>query len=157
MHCARNTILPFVFFDGDGTSAKGKPLTILTIDALIGTWRLLSSSAVSAAGRAIPDPWGPEPMGRLALEASGRMMAVLCDGRTEVPEGEARSYSSYCGNFIFTDDKIHTTVDAASDPSRIGSVQVRGVEFRGEHLVLTPPPRTDGERRELTWARVSKR
>ena len=31
-------------------------------------------------------------------------------------------------------------VDAASDPTRIGSDQVRGVRFEGERMVLIPPP-----------------
>jgi hypothetical protein len=51
-----------------------------------------------------------------------------------------------------------TRVDAASDPSRLGSDQVRGVRFEGELMALSPPPRTSGgreEHRELTWQRIS--
>ena len=49
-------------------------------------------------------------------------------------------------------------VDAASDPNRIGSDQVRGVRFEGERMVLIPPPRRIGEieeHREITWERIA--
>jgi hypothetical protein len=48
--------------------------------------------------------------------------------------------------------------DAASDPTRIGSDQVRGVRFEGERMVLIPPPRLTGEseeHREITWERIA--
>ena len=49
-------------------------------------------------------------------------------------------------------------MDAASDPSRIGSDQVRGVRFEGERMILIPPPRRSGEieeQREITWERIA--
>ncbi len=51
-----------------------------------------------------------------------------------------------------------TRVDAASDPSRVGGDQVRGVRIEGDLVVLTPPPRDKGgaqEYRELTWQKIS--
>jgi len=54
--------------------------------------------------------------------------------------------------------RLVTRVDVASDPSRLGSDQVRGVRFEGELMALSPPPRTSGgreEHRELTWQRIS--
>jgi len=54
------------------------------------------------------------------------MMSVVCDGRKELPAGVSREYSSYCGNYTYDGEKLVTRVDAASDPSRIGSDQVRG-------------------------------
>ena len=86
------------------------------------------------------------------------MQSVVCDGRKEMPPGVTRDYSSYCGNYTFDGARLVTRVDAASDPSRVGSDQVRGVRFEGELVVLTPPPRQAGgaqEYRELTWQRIS--
>jgi len=57
-----------------------------------------------------------------------------------------------------TATRLVTPVDAASDPSRIGSDQVRGVRFEGERMVLIPPPRrTNGgeEHREITSERIA--
>ena len=78
--------------------------------------------------------------------------------RTELPTGVSREYSSYCGNYTYDGEKLVTRVDAASDPSRIGSDQVRGVRFEGERMVLIPPPRRRGEieeHREITWERIA--
>jgi hypothetical protein len=120
---------------------------------LLGTWRLVASTAVDAAGRELPAPYGPRPMGRLVLDAAGRMMAVLCDGRPAMPDGENRAYGSYCGNFQVEENTLITTVDAAAETGRIGGRQIRKLEFRDGFLVLIPPPRPDGEQRELFWER----
>ena len=85
-------------------------------------------------------------------------MSVVCDGRKELPPGVSREYNSYCGNYTCDGEKLVTRVDAASDPSRIGSDQVRGVRFEGERMVLIPPPRRAGEieeHREITWERIA--
>jgi hypothetical protein len=86
------------------------------------------------------------------------MMSVVCDGRKELPSGVSREYSSYCGNYTYDGEKLVNRVDAASDPSRIGSDQVRGVRLKGECMVLIPPPRRTGEieeHREITWERIA--
>jgi hypothetical protein len=83
---------------------------------------------------------------------------VVCDGRRELPPGETRDYNSYCGNYSFDGTRLVTRVDAASDPSRIGSEQVRGVRFEGERVVLSPPARQTGagqEYRELAWEKIA--
>ena len=98
-------------------------------------------------------------MGRVAFTAEGRMMAVTCDGRTDMPPGDSRAYSSYCGNYTFDGARLVTRVDAASDPARIGSDQVREVSFDGDdRMTLRPPPRQTGageEHREISWVRIS--
>ena len=126
--------------------------------SIVGTWKLVRGTVRDAAGAALPSPYGPKAMGRVTFTADGRMQSVVCDGRREMPPGEARDYSSYCGNYTFDGTRLVTRVDAASDPGRIGSDQVRGVRYEGELVVLSPPPREAGgkqEYRELTWQRIS--
>jgi hypothetical protein len=41
-------------------------------------------------------------------------------------------------SLTYDGEELVTRVDAASDPSRIGSDQVRGVRFEGENMVLIP-------------------
>jgi Lipocalin-like domain len=97
-------------------------------------------------------------MGRVVLSAEGRMMAMTADGRPDIPGGERREYSTYCGNYTFDGKQLITRVDAASDPSRIGSDQVRDVRFEGEMMVLRPPLRRYGgaaEQRELFWEKIA--
>ena len=126
--------------------------------SIIGTWKLVSATARNASGTALPAPYGGKGMGRVTFTAEGRMMSVVCDGRAELPSGVSREYSSYCGNYTYDGEKLVTRVDAASDPSRIGSDQVRGVRFEGARMVLIPPARRVGEteeQREITWERIA--
>jgi hypothetical protein len=126
--------------------------------SIVGTWKLVRATARDSGGASLPEPYGGKGIGRVTFTADGRMQSVVCDGRREMPPGETRDYNSYCGNYTFDGTRLVTRVDAASDPSRIGSDQVRGVRFEGELVVLTPPPRRAGgseEHRELTWQRIS--
>jgi len=125
---------------------------------VFGTWRLVRAIARDGDGKELPPPYSGHGMGRVMLSAEGRMMAVVCDGRREIPDGGKREYSSYCGNYTFDGDQLITHVDAASDPSRIGSDQVRDVRFEGGLMVLRPPPRAYGgavEQRELFWEKIA--
>jgi hypothetical protein len=123
--------------------------------SVVGTWRLAKAEAYDASGKPLPAPYGGKGMGRLTLSADGRMASVVVDARPELPPGTPRDYSSYCGNYTFDGTRLVTRVDAASDPARLGSDQVRDVSFDGDHMVLRPPPRAGGEYRVLTWEKIS--
>jgi hypothetical protein len=128
------------------------------VTSIVGTWKLVKAAARDRNRNPLPDPYGGKPLGRVMFNADGRMMAVTCDGRSDLPAGMRREYSSYIGTYTFDGARLVTRVDGASDPSRIGGEQVRGVRFEGERMVLMPPPRqTDaGEQyRELTWERIA--
>jgi hypothetical protein len=89
--------------------------------------------------------------------AHGRMLAALCNGDPDVPDGQ-RAFSSYGGGCAFDGTTLTVLVDVASDATRIGGRQVREVELRGDEMVLRPPLRRYGaamEQRELVWRRVS--
>ncbi len=124
---------------------------------IVGTWRLVETAGHDPEGRPLAPPYGPVPMGIVTFSAEGRMMAVLCDGRTEMPDGEKREYNSYCGNYSFEGDRLVTKVDAASDPSRFAIDQVRQVSFEGDRMVLRPPTDRVGDavrQRVLTWEKI---
>ncbi len=126
--------------------------------SVTGTWRLVRAVSRDANGNELPVPYGGQAMGRVMLGADGRMMAVTCDGRREIPAGEKREYSSYCGNYTFDGKQLITRVDAASDPTRLGSDQVRDVRFADGLMVLRPPARAYGaavEQRELYWEKIA--
>jgi hypothetical protein len=128
------------------------------MDTIVGTWRLVRAAATAADGSPLPPPYGGQGMGRVTFNSDGRMMAVLCDGRPSLPEGAVREYNSYCGNYRFDGTRLVTRVDAASDPSRIGSDQVRDVSVEGTLMVLRPPLRPYGgrtEQRVLWWERIA--
>jgi hypothetical protein len=125
---------------------------------IIGTWRLVMTRARNDDGEPMHPPYGPQPMGVTVFSANNRMIAVLCDARPVLAGEEAeREYSSYCGTYTFDGSTLVTRVDCASDPSRVGTDQVRRVCFDGGRLVLMPPPRPWRgvmQHRELFWERV---
>ena len=129
-----------------------------TIDRrIVGTWRLLTTEGRDDAGKMLPPPYGPAPMGLVVFQADGRMMAVLCDGRGSLPGDEPRQFMSYAGNYSFDGDTLTTRVDASSDASRIGGDQVRSVGFDNGRLVLRPPRRLYSgtmQHQELVWQRI---
>jgi hypothetical protein len=128
------------------------------VPPIVGTWKMVAASARDRSGKPLPAPYGGKGMGRVMFNAEGRMMAVTCDGRPELPAGAVRAYSSYCGNYSFDGSRLVTKVDAASDPTRIGSDQVREVSFDGDRMILRPPPRQSEageEYREITWERLA--
>lgn len=125
---------------------------------IVGTWRLKSTSGKDDAGTVLPPPYGPQPMGLVVFQADGRMMAVLCDGRTTMPAGEPRQFMSYAGNYTFDGTTLTTRVDASSDASRIGGDQVRAVRFENGLMVLSPPRRLFAsimQHQDLAWERIA--
>jgi len=126
---------------GIGCSIAGSIVGSIVGD-IVGTWRLVMTRAHDDAGQPMHAPYGPVPMGVVMFSADGRMVAVLCDARPQLPaDEEEREYSSYCGNYTFDGTTLVTRVDAAADVSRLGGDQVRRVRFDGDRLVLMPPPR----------------
>jgi Lipocalin-like domain len=68
---------------------------------IVGTWRVVDAISRDTQGKELSKPFGPKGMGIVTLNADGRMMAVLCDGRAQLPDEAKREYSSYCGNYTF--------------------------------------------------------
>jgi hypothetical protein len=129
------------------------------MDSIIGTWKLVGGRATFEDDTPAPQPYGgAKGMGRVIFDADGRMMAVLCDGRRELPPGAAREYSSYCGNYTFDGQRLVTEVDASSDVNRLTGNQVREVSFEGSTMVFRHTvQRSDGRRirREMSWEKIS--
>jgi hypothetical protein len=127
--------------------------------SITGTWQLVRTSCVALDGSPLPPPYGGEKaMGRVVLNSDGRMMAVLIDGRPELPVGTEREYMSYCGSYTFDGRQLITRVDASSETDRMGTDQIRDVHFDGDLMVLRPPLKAFGDKigqRELHWRKIS--
>lgn len=127
--------------------------------SIVGTWKVVDAISRDAQGKELPKPYGPKGMGIVTLNAEGRMMAVLCDGRPQLPDGTKREYASYCGNYTFDGTTLITKVDAsASARIAVGGDQIRKVRFEGKRMVLTPPPtELNGvmQYRDIFWERLS--
>lgn len=124
---------------------------------IVGSWRLVATAAHDDGGAPLPELYGPLPLGMVTLTAEGRMLAVLSDGRADMPPGATRGYRSYMGAYTFDGSTLVTVVDGADDPSWLGTNQVRAARFEAGRMILRPPPRVvDGRQvhRELIWERL---
>ena len=129
------------------------------MENVYGTWQLVWGQSKDPSGAPLPPPYGGEKaIGRVVLTREGRMAAVLIDGRAELPAGEMREYTSYCGAFTFDGQTLVTRVDACSDPARMNTDQIRQVRFEDGLMILQPPPKdVDGViyHRELAWKKIA--
>ncbi|WP_183292739.1 lipocalin-like domain-containing protein [Cupriavidus alkaliphilus] len=127
------------------------------MNPLEGIWRLVDSRAWDEHDRQLASPYGTNPIGHIAF-VNGRMLAALCNGDASATGNETRGYSSYGGPYSFDGETLVVDVDMASDLSRIGGRQIRGVRVIADNrIVLLPPARNYGnspQRRELLWERV---
>ena len=124
---------------------------------IVGHWRLVETRAWGDDGTPLPNPYGPIPLGIVTLTAEGRMLAVLSDGRPDLPPGARRDYRSYMGAYSFDGATLHTVVDGADEPAWLGTDQIRAASFEAGRLILRPPPRMVEGRmvhRELAWERL---
>ncbi len=126
------------------------------MNSLDGIWRLVESRAWDENGKPLEAPYGAFPMGQIMI-GNGRMLASLCKGDADAGANGHRGFSSYGGPYTFDGTTLDTSVDVASDPTRVGGHQVRTVEMKGEQMILHPPTRMYSgtrQRRELVWERV---
>ena len=119
--------------------------------SIVGTWKLVRAVARDGGGATLPEPYGGKGIGRVTFTADGRMQSMVCDGRKEMPVGVARDYSSYCGNYTFDGTRLVTRVDAASDPSRLGSDQVRGATSTTSLSLSSPSTRINADTFFGSW------
>jgi hypothetical protein len=153
------TALPAMLIREASAGEKSDKMDGMVKQDLLGTWKLVHATSRDPDGRELPAPYGPRGMGLVTLAPNGRMMAVLCDGRSSLPDGTTRDYASYCGNYTFDGSTLITKVDASSAARiAVGSDQVRKVRFDGARLVLTPPPAMINgvlQHRDIFWERIS--
>lgn len=125
------------------------------MQGLIGIWKLIETRAFDEAGREVPSPFGPQPMGVAIFDAE-RGMAMSCDSRLALPPEAKRAFVAYCGRYTFDGTKLVTRVDGASSPDLMDN-QVRHIRFEGPgRMTAVPVSRLFGRSGgvELVWERV---
>jgi len=147
---------------GSGAWAQSK-------DALVGSWKLVSSTDTTEKGET-RNSFGGGAVGFLTYTADGRMMVIISHaGRKplSVPDyigaaAEERSaafstFIAYAGTYTVEAQRVIHHVQVASLQNRVGTDQVRTiVKLEGERLILrTPLLLKDGQMitEELIWQR----
>jgi Lipocalin-like domain len=112
----------------------------------VGAWRLIAGYAiVEQTGERI-ELYGPDPRGYAIIAHGGRMMAMLgasgrVAGKSEAEMAELyRSMIAYSGKWSVDTEKFTTEVDLASDPSLVGTTQIRYYTYEGQLWSLRTPP-----------------
>src|SRR5260370_37131280 len=85
----------------------------LTVPSIVGTWKLVAAVARDRSGNPLPAPYGGKGMGRLTLNADGRMMAGTLDGPPGLPAGKRPGLRTPCRDFKFDRGALVTPGGAA--------------------------------------------
>ncbi len=125
------------------------------MQSLVGIWKLVETRALDDAGRVLPTPFGPSPIGTVTFEVE-RMAVVVADGRVSLPpDAPPRLFVAYTGTYRFDGEVLVTRADDASKPELIVE-QVRRVRFESPtRLVAIPVSGVPGQAGiELVWERI---
>ena len=130
---------------------------------LAGSWELVNYEIIAADGTRRP---GPYDRGQISYDPSGRMSAHLMHSTNksdQTPQtddaraGAYRRYLGYYGPFVVDESKGIVThiVDGSSNPSWVGSRQVRYYELSPDNAQLTLSLRDSSGRttQSLVWKR----
>jgi lipocalin-like protein len=138
--------------------------------SLVGTWRLVSTSASTPAGRRIDPPIGSNPTGLITYTAEGTMMAIisstgrkpLSGDRISAPAAERAeafaTFFAYAGRYSLEGDKVIHHVEIASVQNWVNTDMVRMVTFENNRIILRTPPLSVGGKLQTTvlvWERVN--
>ena len=130
---------------------------------LVGAWELVNYELIAADGARRP---GAYDRGQISYDASGRMSAHLmnaankADQTPQTDDARAaayRRYLGYWGPFVVDEAKgiVTHVVDGSSNPSWVGSRQVRYYELSADNMQLTLSLRDASGRttQALVWKR----
>lgn len=121
-------------------------------DALIGTWKLVSSTDTTEKG-ATRDTFGQNPTGFLTYTADGRMMAIISNGGRKplsIPDYIAApaderaaafaTFAAYAGTFTVDGNRVTHHVQVSSLQNRVGADLVRTIlKLDADQLILRAP------------------
>ena len=133
---------------------------------LVGSWRLLSTTATFTDTGERVETFGPNPSGRMVLTPGGRITFLITRSNRQPPTNDAKRAALYNSMISYTGTvRLHapgqfiTTVDVSLIPSEIGGEKLRLFSVDGDNLTIRLPEQVSrfGEGRmtvsELIWVR----
>lgn len=152
-------ILPLALVAALCSAAHTQPVA----QRLVGAWELVNYEIIAADGSRRP---GAYDRGQISYDASGRMSAHLMNSANKAEQtpqtddaraAAYRRYLGYYGPFVVDEAKGIVThiVDGSSNPSWVGSRQVRYYELSADNQQLTLSLRDANGRttQSLVWKR----
>ena len=137
--------------------------------SLIGTWKLVSASAISAEGEAIERPFGDSPSGELTYTREGTVSVLISHGgrrllsadRMAAPMPEKAdafsTFFAYAGRYSVRHHQVVHHVEISSVQNWVGTDLIRTLKVAGDELTLTTPLMTIGgvaQTTVLKWKRA---
>ncbi|MGB3652371.1 MAG: lipocalin-like domain-containing protein [Rivularia sp. (in: cyanobacteria)] len=143
---------------------------------LLGTWKLISITAIFPDGNVDKEAFGANPIGYITYTIEGKMMVIFSKGDRTLLSGNSASpltaaihevpieersqafstFNSYAGSYTLDGNKVIHHVEIASIPNRVGKNLTRIFKLDGNRVTLTTPPSKsdDAQKFELMWERV---
>lgn len=133
-------------------------------DLIVGTWKLVLTEETMNDGATRPfTNFGPHAKGFLMYQSDGYMCAVLVNPDRQKQAVEKKTAAAdgtffYCGRYeIDVEQKqiVHLP-EVASDPTWVGSPQVRPYAFEGNRLIFSDAEKRDPtiSRWKIVWEKV---
>ncbi|MGB3759142.1 MAG: lipocalin-like domain-containing protein [Rivularia sp. (in: cyanobacteria)] len=146
---------------------------------LLGTWKLISITAIFTDGNVDKEAFGSNPIGYITYTIEGKMMVIFSKSQRPLLSGNSASpltaaihqvpikeraeafstFNSYAGSYTLDGNKVIHHVEIASIPNRIGKSLTRTFTLNGNRVILTTSPsKSDDTPKifELTWERVEQ-
>ncbi|HEX3348774.1 MAG TPA: lipocalin-like domain-containing protein [Acetobacteraceae bacterium] len=121
--------------------------------AVLGTWKMVSWTREIVATGERSDAMGPDPVGYIAYHADGRMTALVFrkdrpsrSGAVLTDQEKVELFDTmvaYSATYTVEHDRVIHHVDAAWNPTWIGSDLVRPFRLDGDMLTISGAPSKD--------------
>ncbi len=143
---------------------------------LLGTWKLISITAIFPDGNVDKEAFGANPIGYITYTIEGKMMVIFSKSDRTLLSGNSASpltaaihqvpieersqafstFNSYAGSYTLDGNTVIHHVEIASIPNRVGKSLTRNFKLDENRVTLTTPPSKsdDAPKFELTWERV---
>jgi hypothetical protein len=116
------------------------------LSLLVGSWRLLSTTATFIDTGERVETFGPNPDGRMVLDPTGRIMFLIMRANRETPTNDGERAALYSNMIAYTGKvrldgpgQFITTVDVSLIPSEVGIEKLRLFTIDGDRLTIRLP------------------
>ncbi|MEM7556889.1 MAG: lipocalin-like domain-containing protein [Cyanobacteria bacterium P01_A01_bin.84] len=144
---------------------------------LLGTWKLISITAISPDGNINQEAFGSNPVGYITYTPESKMTVIFSKSDRALLPGNAPSpltdfihsvsfeeraiafttFNAYAGSYTINGNTVTHHVEIASVPNRVGKNLTRTFSLKDNQVTLrTPQSKSDRTPKifELVWERV---
>lgn len=143
---------------------------------LLGTWKLISITAIFPNGKIDKEAFGTNPIGYITYTPEGKIMVIFSKSERPLLSGNSASpltaaihsvpieersqafssFNSYAGSYTFNGNTVIHHVEIASIPNRVGKSLTRTFTLNENRITLKTPgsKSNDTPNFELVWERI---